>query len=48
MLYTIISILVFFWIVGLVSNIGGPFIHTLLVIAVAIFLFNVITGRRAV
>jgi hypothetical protein len=48
MLYTILSILVLLWIVGLVGNIGGPFIHTLLVIAVAIFLFNVITGRRAV
>jgi hypothetical protein len=38
----------FFWIIGLVSNIGGPLIHTLLVIAVAIFLFDLIVGRRAV
>ncbi|MBU6454029.1 MAG: lmo0937 family membrane protein [Cyanobacteria bacterium REEB67] len=48
MIYTLISLLVFFWIVGLVAHIGGSFIHTLLVLAVAIFLFNVITGRRAV
>ncbi|MBU6455673.1 MAG: lmo0937 family membrane protein [Cyanobacteria bacterium REEB67] len=48
MLYTLISILILLWIVGLVSNIGGPLIHTLLVLAVAIFLFNVIAGRRAV
>jgi hypothetical protein len=48
MLYTILSLLVFFWIIGLVANIGGPFIHTLLVIALAIFLFDMISGRRAV
>jgi len=48
MLYTIISLLVLFWIIGLVSNIGGPLIHTLLVIALAIFLINFIMGRRVV
>jgi hypothetical protein len=47
MLYTLISILVFFWILGLIANVGGPLIHTLLVLAVAIFLFDMITGRRA-
>jgi len=47
MIYTLISLLFFFWLVGLVSHIGGSFIHTLLVLAVAIFLFDVITGRRS-
>ena len=47
MLYALISILIFFWIVGFIANIGGPLIHTLLVLAVAIFLFDMITGRRA-
>jgi hypothetical protein len=47
MIYTLISLLVFFWIVGLVAHIGGSFIHTLLVLAVAVFLFNLITGRTA-
>lgn len=48
MLYTILSILLLLWLVGLVGNIGGPFIHSLLVIAVVIVLFNIVTGRRAV
>jgi hypothetical protein len=46
MLYTIISILVLLWLVGLVGHIGGSFIHALLVIALAVFVFNMITGRR--
>jgi len=45
MIYTIISLLVLFWIVGLVAHIGGGFIHTLLVLAVAVFIFNMLTGR---
>jgi|JI8StandDraft_1071087.scaffolds.fasta_scaffold03935_2 hypothetical protein len=47
MIYTLISLLVFFWIVGLVSHIGGDFVHTLLVLAVAVFIFNIVTGRGA-
>jgi hypothetical protein len=46
MIYTLISLLFFFWLVGLVAHIGGSFIHTLLVLALAIFLFDLITGRR--
>lgn len=47
MIYTLISLLFFFWIVGFVSDIGGDFIHTLLVLAVAVFIFNVVSGRGA-
>lgn len=46
MLYTLISILILFWIVGLFMNIGGGLIHTLLVIALCIFLYDVFIGRR--
>lgn len=45
MINTLISLLIFFWIVGMVSNIGGSFVHTLLVLAVSIFLFDTLTGR---
>jgi hypothetical protein len=48
MLYTIIALLVAFWLVGLVAHVGGGFIHTLLVLAAIIFVFDLITGRRAV
>jgi len=47
MLYALISLLVLFWLVGLVANIGGGLIHMLLLVALCLFLFNVVTGRRA-
>lgn len=47
MIYTLVSLLLFFWLVGLVAHVGGSFIHTLLVLALAVFLFDLITGRRA-
>jgi len=48
MIWTIVGILVLLWLLGLVFRIGGALIHVLLVIAVVVFLFNLITGRRAV
>ena len=48
MIWTIVGILVVLWLLGLVFRIGGGLIHVLLVIAVVVFLFNLITGRRAV
>ena len=47
-LYTIVAILFVLWLIGLVMHIGGGLIHILLVIAVIVFLFQLITGRRAV
>ena len=46
MLWTIIVILFALWLIGLVANIGGGLIHLLLVIALAVFVFNLITGRK--
>jgi hypothetical protein len=48
LIYTIISILFVLWLIGFVMHIGGGLIHLLLVIAVVIFLVNLITGRRTV
>jgi hypothetical protein len=47
MLWTIIGVLVLLWLVGFVAHIGGGLIHLLLVIAVVVLLFQLITGRRA-
>jgi hypothetical protein len=47
MLYTLIAILVVLWLLGFTLNVGGGLIHTLLVIAAVIFLFNLINGRRS-
>lgn len=48
LLWTIISLLVLFWIVGLVANIAGPIIHLLLVVAAVLFVANMFMGRTRV
>jgi hypothetical protein len=47
MLYTIATVLLILWLLGLVTSytIGG-FIHVLLVIALVAILLRVISGRR--
>jgi hypothetical protein len=47
MIYTLISLLVLFWLLGFVAHVGGGLIHLLLVVALAVFLFDMLTGRRA-
>ena len=47
MLWTIVGVLLVLWLLGLVANIGGAVIHVLLVLAVVVFLFNLVSrGRR--
>jgi Family of unknown function (DUF5670) len=48
MLWTVIAILVVLWLVGLIGGIGGSLIHTLLVIAAIVLIYNPISGRRIV
>jgi hypothetical protein len=47
MLYTIAVILLVLWLLGFAIHIGGGLIHLLLVAAVVVFIFQLITGRRA-
>jgi hypothetical protein len=48
MLLTIAIILVVLWLLGLLTSYTlGGFIHVLLVIAIVVFLYNVIAGRKA-
>ncbi len=46
MLWTIIGILVLLWILGFALHVGGGLIHLILVVAVIVFLFQLISGRR--
>ena len=46
MLYALILILLGLWVLGFSMSVGGSLIHALLVIAVVIFLFNMLSGRR--
>lgn len=47
MLWTIVVVLVVLWLLGFIGNIGGGLIHTLLVIAIVLFVFNLLSSRRA-
>ncbi|MGY2735525.1 lmo0937 family membrane protein [Sphingomonas sp. UYP23] len=48
MLWTIAAILVVLWILGFAVHIGGGLIHLLLVAAVIVVIYNLLSGRRAV
>jgi hypothetical protein len=47
MLWTIAVILVVLWLLGFAVHVGGGLIHLLLVIAVVVVIFQLITGRRS-
>jgi hypothetical protein len=47
-LYIIGAVLVALWLIGFLLHIGGGLIHIILVIAVIVFLFQFLTGRRSV
>ena len=46
MLWTLIVLLMLFWVLGFAFHVAGGLIHLLLVIAVVLFLVNLISGRR--
>jgi hypothetical protein len=47
MLYTLAVILVILWALGFVAfHVGGGLIHLLLVIAVVVIIFQLVSGRR--
>jgi hypothetical protein len=46
-LWTIIVVLFLFWAIGFFMHLGGGLIHILLVIALVLIVFNLITGRGA-
>jgi hypothetical protein len=46
MLWTIVVILFILWLLGFSFQIGGALVHILLVIAVVVIIFNLISGRR--
>jgi hypothetical protein len=46
MLWTIIVILFILWLLGFSLHVGGGLIHILLVLAVIVLIFNLLSGRR--
>lgn len=47
MLLIIVGVLVALWLLGFIVHIGGALIHLLLVIALILFIYNLIRGRKA-
>jgi len=47
MLWTVAGVLLVLWLLGFSMHVGGGLIHVLLVIAIVVFLFNLISGRRS-
>ncbi len=48
MLWTIVALLLILWLLGFSFSVGGSLIHLLLVVALVVFVFNLIAGRRGV
>lgn len=46
MLRTIAIVLLILWLLGLLVHIGGSLIHLVLLIAVIVFVYDLIAGRR--
>ena len=42
----IVGVIIIIWLLGFILHIGGNLIHLLIVIAVIVFLFDLIFGRR--
>lgn len=48
LLYIIGAVLVALWLIGFLMGIGHGLIHIILVIAVIVFVYQFLTGRRSV
>jgi hypothetical protein len=47
-LWVILAIVLAVWLIGLLADVAGNLIHVLLIVALAILIYNLVTGRRAV
>jgi Family of unknown function (DUF5670) len=48
LLWTIIAICVILWLLGFALNVGGSLVHLLIVVAVILFVIQLVTGRRRI
>jgi len=46
MLWTIVVILLILWLLGFTMHVAGGLIHVLLVVALVVIVFRLLTGRR--
>jgi hypothetical protein len=48
MLWTLIVLLLLFWLLGFAFDVAGGIVHVVLVIALVLIVVNLISGRRTV
>jgi hypothetical protein len=48
MLWTVFVVILILWLLGFSLHIAGGLIHLLLVVALVVLVFNLLSGRRAV
>ena len=48
MLWTIVAVLLILWLLGFSLSVGGGLIHLLLVVALVVFILNMVNGRRGI
>lgn len=48
MLWTIFVVVLVLWLLGFSFHVAGGLIHLLLVVAVVILIFNLLSGRRSI
>jgi hypothetical protein len=48
MLWTIVAVLLILWLLGFSLHVASGLIHLLLVVALIVIVFNLVSGRRAV
>jgi hypothetical protein len=47
-LWAVLAVVLVVWLIGLVVDVAGNFIHLLLIVAALILIYNLVTGRRSV
>jgi hypothetical protein len=47
MLWTVFVVILVLWLLGFSLHVGGALIHLLLVVALIVLVFNLLSGRRA-
>lgn len=47
MFMTIAAVIAVLWLLGLISGIGGSLINILLVVAIVVFLYDLLVNRRS-
>lgn len=47
MLWSLFVVLAILWLLGFSLHVGGGLIHLLLVVALVILVYNLVTGRRS-